>query len=114
MVEQVIALAQSMGAAEGQDGLLALLCQAAVEDLSGQLKAGMTAEDCGSAFPVACAMMALSAVEQGIGGGGVESFTAGDVSIHRSQSGNASAMTEQARRLMAPFVQEQNFAFRGV
>jgi hypothetical protein len=102
-----------MGAGEEQEELLLPLIEAAVTALEMRLRKGVTAEDCGQAFPLAAAMLAMDGLEQAQGMGRVTGFTAGDVTI---QTGNAGAgdYAAQAQRLLAPWLGETGFAFRGV
>ena len=113
MTEEILILCKAMGAAEEQEDLLLPLIQAAGAALERRLKAGVTAEDCGDAFPLAVAMVAMDSLEQAMGGGQVTSFTAGEVSV-RTGGGEHAARTAQAERLLAPWLGETGFAFRGV
>jgi hypothetical protein len=100
-----------MGAGEGRDDLLLPLVQMAEQTLTARLKPGITAEDCGAAFPLAVAMTAVAGLE-GMEGE-VSSFTAGDVTVRRG-GGHAAALTARAEGLLAPWLKETGFAFRGV
>lgn len=111
MSEEIAALVKALGAPEAEEDVLLVLSRAAMEELEGQLKPGLSPEACGSAFPVACAMLVLSVLEAGEGG--VKSFSAGDVTIQR-QTGSGSQRQVQAMALMAPYLNESGFAFRGV
>jgi len=113
MTEQCLALCRAMGAGEGQDVLLIPLIEAVSAALEGRLKRGVTPEHCGSAFPLAVALVAMDGLERATGGSRVASFTAGEVSI-RTQSAEQGGLTAQAERLMAPWLGETGFAFRGV
>ncbi len=106
----IVALAMTMGGRQGDEELLAPLCQVAVHDLSRRLRAGVTVEDCSPAFEIACAWLALDHLEGT--GGAVGSFSAGDVSVN--MNGNGLSMAQRAERLMAPYVTEKGFAFQGV
>ena len=56
--------------------------------------------------------MALSALD-GAGTGGVESFTAGTLSVRRI-SGAPACLAMQAEVMMAPYLRDGSFAFRRV
>lgn len=58
MTERIVELARAMGAPQGQDEALTLLCQAAADTLTGMLRPGLTPQDCESAFLPAAAWMA--------------------------------------------------------
>lgn len=77
----------------------------------------MTPEDCGEAFLLGAAWLALAGLAAGEDGG-VESFRAGDVSIrHRSGTdarARCAALRLQARQVMARYLRDDGFVFRGV
>ena len=57
--ETALTLARELsGAGEAEEALLELLCQAAEQQWEKRLRPGMTAEDCGKAFPCAVAFTA--------------------------------------------------------
>ena len=112
MTREILALCRAMGADEEQELLLAPMVEAVVPALRGRLKAGVTEEECGSAFRLAAAMMAMEGLDR-TRGGQVASFTAGDLSI-RTGGGGESGLSAQAERLLAPWLRETGFAFRGV
>ena len=97
MTEQIAALARAMGA-EGTEELLTALCRAAEDSLRSRLRAGVAPADCGTA--------ALDA------GGGVSSFTAGNVTIRRS--GQSGQRQREAMALMGPYLTPSGFHFQGV
>lgn len=110
MLEEIMRLAQAMSGEESV--LLEPLCRAALEELTAELREGLTAEDCGSAFPCAAACLAAAALAETRPGGGVASFRAGDVSVTTSEaSGNQ--LRALAKRLMAPY-SRSGFCFQGV
>lgn len=112
MLDQVVSLALTMGAGEENRALLEILCQAAMEELKGKLKTATEPQDCGSAFPVAAAWLALEGLEVAAGGT-VESFTAGDMTVRTGKT-SAAGLRQQAMRLMGPYFGETEFAFQGV
>ena len=114
MTEEILALCRAMGAGEDQDVLLLPLIGAVVPALEGRLKKGVTAADCGSAFPLAAAMMVLDHLDRAVGGDRVTSFSAGEVSIRTDGHGGGASRTDQAQRLLSPWLGETGFAFRGV
>lgn len=98
-----------------EEPLLAALCASAETELRSKLRPNVTPEDCGDAF--ACAAALLAAAElMPCRPGGVEQFTAGDVTI-RTNGGSietALAMRRQAEKLLAPYAADEGFAFLGV
>lgn len=112
MTEEILALCGAMGAGESQQALLQPIIQAVQAGLEQRLKENTSPEDCGTAFPLAAAMLAMDALNKAAGSGGVESFTAGAVSIRTRVGGED--LSALAERLLAPWLGETGFAFRGV
>lgn len=116
--ETVLTLARAVsGAGEQDEVLLETLCRAAEAYWRGRLRQGVTAEDCGEAFPCAAAFTAAADLAAGQDGG-IESFTAGSVSVKGAGGENAARRAESLRRSaeerMAPFAEPGDFAFQGV
>ena len=110
--EEILALCYQLGAPEDREELLIPLAEAAARDLAGRLKKGVVPENCGPAFPLAAAMVAVEGLEGAAGGGRVTAFSAGEVTIRTERGG--CALSTQAQRLLAPWLEETGFAFRGV
>ena len=113
MTQRIIALCRAMGAGEGREELLLLLAQAVERDLAGRLKRGVRPEDCAGAFPLAGAMLVMDALESCGGGGDVTSFTAGELTIH-TETGAGQVRRDKAMALLAPWLRDTGFIFRGV
>ena len=112
MIEDVVKTAVALRKKD-ESGELSLLCEAAVKELAGELKPGITPEDCGAAFVLGAAWLALAGLETC--SGGVESFTAGAVSVRAvGGSDRGKALRLQARQVMKPFLRDEGFSFRGV
>lgn len=111
-------MAQTLGTvSERQQGALEALCTLAEVEMAGRLRDGVTPEDCGPAFVLGCAWLALSGLAGGqYGGGG--SFTAGSVTIREAESGEnrerAAALRLQAETVLGPYLKDRGFVFRGV
>ena len=108
---EILALALQLGgaAASRQQDALELLCKAALAEVeAGRLPDAPASEEallCGMAY------LALSRLpeEEPL------SFTAGSISVTRSNSRTRSAVyADLASRLLAPYVGESGFAFLGV
>lgn len=113
LAEDVVKLAGVLGKRGEDEEELRVLCGAAVEELKGLLREDVTPEDCGEVFPLAAAWMALGAAE--ISGDGVESFTAGEVSIRKKDGlERRAALRLQAMEVMKPWLRDTGFVFRGV
>lgn len=118
MTEQIMAMALRLGrvSQEEQDAL-EFLCQAAEAELTGRLRDGVGPEDCGTAFVLGCAWLALAGLAGGRYSGGGQ-FTAGSVTIREGGSGEdrerSAALRLQAETVMAPYLKDRGFLFRGV
>lgn len=115
MTEEILRLCRAMGAEEDQEELLLPLVQAARRRLEGRLRTGVLPEDCGPAFPLSAAMLAMEGLERASGAGGAVSFTAGEVSIRTGGTGKkGESLSAQAERLLSPWLGATGFAFQGV
>lgn len=112
MTEEILALATALGKVE-ESGRLRTLCAAAETELAGLLRPGTAPEDCGGAFPLAAAWMALASLAVAEEDG-VRAFTAGDVTVRREGRERREALRLQARQVMKPYLRDQGFAFWGV
>ena len=118
MTERIMAMARALGrVAAGQEEALEAPSQAAEAELTGRLRPGVSPEDCGSAFVLACAWLALAGLAAGEGAG-VEKFTAGSVTIQEGGgtdgAARAAALRLQAETVLGPWLSDRGFAFRGV
>ena len=82
--------------------------------LERRLKPGTSPGLCGPAFPLAAAMLAMDGLERAVGSGRVSSFTAGALSLRMGGTAGEGGLTATAERLLAPWLGETGFAFRGV
>jgi len=118
MEEEILTLARALGRVEEDRlGVLEALCTAAAEQVKGWLRPGTSVEECRGAFPLAAAWLALAGLAVD-GSGGIGSFTAGDVSVHpeggQEAEARSRALRQQARQIMAPYIRDERFVFRGV
>lgn len=108
-----MALAVLLGKTEESEGLRTL-CEAAEDELTGWLREGVTAADCGQCFVLAGAWLALAAREVAEDDG-VSSFTAGEVTVRQGdRKARGQALRLQARQVMRPYLRDEGFSFRGV
>lgn len=118
MTEKIFELAQGMARTGPEDeAALRTLCQAAEEELTGRLRPGVTAGDCGERFPLAAALLALSGLAAAGAAGGVRRFSAGDVTVEEQgtdAAARAAALRLQAERVMAAWLKDDGFVFPGV
>lgn len=113
MTERIVETAALLGRREKSEELT-LLCEQAAAELTAQLREGLTPEECGGAFILAAAWLALAELETA-GEGDVKSFTAGDVTVHkRDGEGRREALRLQAKQVMRPYLKDEGFIFRGV
>ena len=112
MVEKAFSLALELsGMEEGEAQGLSLCCQMAVEELTGMLKQGVTAEDCGDSFALAAAQVALA--DWWSLNGRPKKFTAGEVTVEEGQVDPA-ALRRQALHRLTGKLKDSGVALRGV
>ena len=111
--EKSLELARLLGdAGEGEIPLLRTLCQAAEEELAARLREGAAPETCGTAFSLAAAWLALASLEGSRGG--VERFSAGDLTIQCAHWDRSGWYREHAERVLGRWLRDDGFSFRGV
>lgn len=116
LTEEVFAQASALAGDldDRQTELLKVLCAASAAELSGQLREGLTAEDCRADFVAAAGLLAAAALEEAGQTGGVEEFRAGDLTVKRGGADAVSrCLRRQAQALLLPY-RGDPFAFRGV
>ena len=97
-----------------QEALLRLLCASAASSMSNRLREGIKPEDCKADFVAAASLYALAALAETDEMANLESFTAGDVTVHKGNSNAASrCLRYQADLMISPYSKDR-FAFRGV
>ena len=114
MTERVLELLQALGIAGQDETVLRTLCQNACEALNRKLRDGLTAEDCGEAYPLAAAWVALDWLRGSQGMEGVTYLSAGDLTVRREGGGDDGSLSRRAMALMGPFLRDDGFVFRGV
>lgn len=96
-----------------QRSVLERLCAAADAAMLGRLRDNLAVEDCYDSFVCACAWLALSQLGSVQDAAGVEAFTAGSLSIQHT-TGASNCLAMQAEVMMAPYLKDGGFHFRGV
>ena len=118
MTERIISLASGLvNPSETEVVVLEALCRAAEARWMNALQDGVTPESCGEAFLCAAAFSAAADFAVSRNSEGIESFTAGEISVKRSSSAGTSqaeALRKAAERLMTPYAVTEGFAFKGV
>lgn len=118
MEEEIFTLAKVLMEVEAsEEERLASLCAVAVTELTSRLGSGVTLEQCETVFSLAAAWLALSYLSAGEGVHGIDSFTAGDVSLQRENSTALQRSQDLKRKsdeLMAPYLEDRSFGFQGV
>ena len=112
MTEQVLELLLALGGAGQDETVLRTLCQNACNMLDRRLRDGLTAEDCGEAYPLAAAWIAMDWLRGSQGMDGVTYLSAGDLTVRRE--GDSDTPSQRAMELMRPFLRDDGFVFRGV
>lgn len=114
MSDRVIEMAVALGGIDYDESLYCI-CDGVVEELTAQLRPGVAPEDCGEAFILAAAWMALAQRELADADGEMERFTAGEVTIQKGNSNvRREALLLQARQVIRPWLRDEGFSFRGV
>ena len=114
MTEQVLELLRALGGAGQDEAVLRTLCRSACDMLDCRLRDGLTAEDCGEAYPLAAAWIALEWLRDGQGMDGVTYLSAGDLTVRREGGGDDGSLSQRAMEIMGPFLRDDGFVFRGV
>ena len=114
MTERVMELVRALGGAGQDEDVLRTLCQGACRVLDGRLKDGLTAEDCGGAYPLAAAWMAMDWLRGSQEMDGITALSAGDISIRREGGGDSGRLSRRAMEIMEPYLGSDGFVFRGV
>ena len=120
MFEEITSIASQLSHATAEEaGVLDKLCAAACKELVGKLREGISKEDCRGAFTCAAAWLAAAALLSAREGGeGISSLHAGDLSVTRRSGAECreqyKRLRTQAWELMAPYVKDSGFCFRGV
>lgn len=116
MKERILELALAASGEGADRALLEPLCLAAEGAWLARLREGVAPEDCGEALP--CAAAFTAAADLAAGGGGVASFSAGDISVSLEGGGDrvrrAQGLRLAAERLMEPYVRAAGLWARGV
>ena len=113
-----MAMAKALGhVTAGQETALEALCQAAELEVAGRLREGLVPEECGPAYVLGCAWLALAGLAGTDAGRTPLRFTAGEVSI-QEEGGDApqraQALRMQAETVLAPYLKDRGFVFQGV
>ena len=116
MLEEITAIASELShATQAEENVLDKLCAAACQELDGKLREGISKEDCEGAFTCAAAWLAAAALASArLSGEDVSSLRAGDLSVTKRSAAEYERLRRQAWELMAPYVKDSGFCFRGV
>lgn len=114
MTEQVMELVSQLCSPTESEAVLELLCTNACQWLDGLLADGVTAEDCGGAYPLAAAWLVMDWLNSGRNWEGVTSLTAGDMKVTRDGGAQDGGLSGKAMELMGPYLRDRSFVFRGV
>ena len=120
MLEEINAIALELShAAAEESGMLEKLCEAACGEIEGKLREGISKEDCEGAFICAAAWLAAAALSSArTNGEEISSLRAGDLNVttrgEKERSEQYERLRRQAWELMAPYVKDSGFCFRGV
>ncbi|MBE6932481.1 MAG: hypothetical protein E7464_03745 [Ruminococcaceae bacterium] len=96
-----------------QRSVLERLCAAADAAMLQRLREDLSPEECYDSFVCACAWLSLARLGSVQEAAGVESFTAGSISVQHS-GGASNCLAMQAEVMMAPYLKDAGFHFQGV
>ncbi len=113
MTQQVLELLKKLRPSTEDEGVLELLCRTACSRLDGLLAEGVKPEDCGDSYPLAAAWLAMDWLDNMGDGANITALSAGDLTVRRSDSGQG-GRSRRALELMAPYLRDEGFVFRGV
>ena len=105
---------RALGVAGQNESVLRTLCENACNMLDRRLREGLTAENCGEAYPLAAAWIALDWLRDSQGMDGVTYLSAGDLTVRREGGGDDGSLSQRAMEIMRPFLRDDGFIFRGV
>lgn len=109
---QALLLAGNLGSE--QESLLRTFCIAAERSLAARMKDSLAPEDCKADFIAAASLFALAALSEADKLGNVEQFTAGDVTVRKTNNDAAiNCLRNQAELMISPYLKDR-FTFLGV
>lgn len=112
IVQQTVKLA-GCGQAEAE-----MMARAACVQIGSRLKNGAELQVCTAELVSAGTLWTLSLLAAASAGTGVSAYSAGDVRVQRRSAADAAAGAEilrrQAERILAPYLTDSAFEFRGV
>ena len=115
--DDIFALAKSLGEVGAADEpRLQTMCAAAEREFTGRLRPGVSPDDCGEAYRLGCACLAVAFLSGAQAVIGEEGFTAGSLTIRNraTLTERAEVMRAHAQRIMGPYLRDDRFAFTGV
>lgn len=116
LAEQIYAQAVLLtgGLEARQEALARLLAGAVAGTLTARLRRGLTEDDCRADLVAAGSLYTLAALTEAEQMTLPDSFTAGDLTLHRPDSAAAvRCLRSQAELIVCPYM-EDSFSFRGV
>ena len=114
MGEQVLELLKALYGPGQDETVLRTLCGNACGMLDCRLKDGLAPEDCGEAYLLAAVWLVMDWLRDSQGWSDITSLSAGDLTVRREGGGDSGKLSRQALGLMAPFLRDDGFVFRGV
>lgn len=113
MRDEIIKLVNSLCRPQVEDGVLEVLCEAACRKLDGMLADGVSAKDCSEAYLPAAAWLVMDWLGDSQNRNGITALSAGDMTV-RCEGGKSGRLEQRAMELMAPWLKDTGFVFRGV
>lgn len=112
MIDEMVTLARGLGGlGEAETPLLTVLCAQTEAELLGRLRDGVGAQECAPALVLGGAWLALADLAMS---DGVQSFSAGGLSMDLAPKERSAALRARAETVMSPYLKERGFCFAGV
>ena len=104
----------------GGEQLLGAGCDAAAMEIKAKLKSGVSAESMGETFVTAAGILAIALYVElsDASAGGIDSFSAGNLSVKLGENGglkaSAASLRQTAETMLSAYLKDSGFCFLGV
>ncbi len=105
---------------EGGEGVLEAVCEAAAMEIKGKLRSNISVEDLGELYVTAAGILAIALYVElsDSADSGIESFSAGNLSVGLSNSdgikASAASLRQTAENMLSAYLRDSGFCFMGV
>ena len=104
----------------GGEDVLGAVCEAAAMELKAKLRSGVSAESMGETFVTAAGILAIALYMElnDASAGGIDSFSAGNLSVKLGENGgikaSAASLRQTAENMLSAYLRDSGFCFLGV